>query len=103
MIKIYPDNLALKQLILRKKDSTNEIIFTLLDESLEISYIDMHTKISKSSIKNIIIKEFKENNCIKIFLNLEKKINMEYICFFSDVDIKNLLSFFKEFRKINEK
>jgi len=97
MFKIYPDNLALKQLILRKKDSNNEIIFTILDKSLEISYVDMHTKIPKSSIKNVIIKEFKENKCIKIFLNLEKKINIEYICFFSDADIKNLLNFFKEF------
>lgn len=99
MFKIYPDNLVQKQIVLRKQDSTNEIIFTLLEDFLEISYIDMHTKIPKLSIKNININENKENNCVKIFLNLEKNINIEYICFFSDIDIKKLLSFFKEFVK----
>jgi len=102
MIKIYPDNYVKKQLILNSSNINTEIVFTLLEKNLEIVYGEMHTKISKKSVNKVIINEFKENNCIKIFLILEKNINMEYICFFSEFKTEELKDFFSEF-KINEK
>jgi len=101
MFKIYPDKYVNNQLIV--KSSNLEIIFTLLEEYLGIIYWELHIQIPKTSIIGINIEGNNENNFKKIFLKLQNNINMEYILFSSESEMKNIINFFKEFKLINEK
>jgi hypothetical protein len=74
----------------------NNIKFTLIESYLIIDYYEMHIRIKKLEIKNIIIDE-KNNVLNKIFISIRGWTKMEFIFFWEELNNNSIFDFFNEF------